>query len=311
MGIDVHCVDHMNSNALLAYLNSPHPSLHILKYLVSLGINIHQVNCDGDNLFLCAVRRGEMEMIEYVVSLGVNTQHLMGRPIFYALHHLNVHLFKYLFDHHIDRLDNYSMLHSLISNLNYNENHFYSINKIDRFKETFDYFLSLGEDINTPDRSQTPIQKIHHIDDENFLFQLVKYMIDKGSDIFHRSEMGSILHTLLRNERNINVVKYVIIRSLDINPTSLLSVTVDHISNEERKNIQKKKGENYPWKKKKLLSESEEWKKNFYKLVIDKIPPLFKIKNNQCLRVYDPDFLLLLHPRSRSFVNSIIKKTSV
>ena len=193
----------------------------LLKYLFEAGVNPTLINQSGMDLFLVSLQYKSLETLELIYSFSPNTfcnynltsekQHLpfhiyINRNI---VDPMNVDIFRFLIENNIDNKfegSRYFILHQLVNSVfrlglarNLKGKELYQ-----RFKLCFEYFLKRGHPINEiePNSNSKPIQHII-----NFkrtvkciyfdIFAIFKYLIKKGSDLLHRSEEGSLLHSIL------------------------------------------------------------------------------------------------------------------
>ena len=148
------------------------------------------------------------------------------------------------------RLNHGSILHILIkclSTLYTSSLKLSTKEKFKRFKECFNYFLERGNDINSIQSTKCKIPLFNIVTsftlpfsriDRRLAWMISKYLIDKGSNLLHISEKRNILHIFfeyyygkvyyqnniivdkLVNKEIVDIMKYIIIRSVEINEKS-------------------------------------------------------------------------------------------
>ena len=197
-----------------------------------------------------------------------------------------------------------SILHHIVSNWQ---------GEFESFKQIFSYFYyTYDEHINTihPKSKKIPLHSLNPYFEPGEIFPVLKYLIDLGSDLLHVNQYdGSILHILLLkfddedksviNEQFIDIGKYIIIRSFDINPMAIRDYSVEPffpINSKEYKYFNPKFIDNFNNNDKlyyhdinnysNIIDFDEkmnmmicDWKSDFLTLVIDKVPPILKLKD--------------------------------
>ena len=270
LGVDLHSLDHQNNNTLLcAFKRNPSAkkkdetteeysaryskikkkNIKIIKYLISEGINVEQINDEGMDAFLYSIKWGNFELIKFIADLipSLKTQQTYEKGVKDAIYHslksFNIKIFKYLdqFPFFADYFDgrneitskNYMLFYLIIW---YNLKHGKDFKK---FKEVFDFFLNKRNNINSINSSKyIPLQ--HFVFLRGNTWKLFNYLIEKGSDLHHLSPNGSILHLCIRRN-NIDYAKYFIIRSLEINTHNISTINENNNLKFEENNFQKRK----------------------------------------------------------------------
>ena len=304
--IDVFCENRSNINAItLIYYNnliSTTEKMKSINFLLSIGLKMK----GEDYLLLDALRKGDFDLIKYFYSHGANISNVVSnKALKISLSHFNIDLFKFLINNNIDneKDENFLILNELVKSIN---------NLRKSFKQSFEYFLSRGNDINTIDplNQKIPIQEltfpfIRNQSLKKQYFKILKYLMDKGSDFIHCYEGNSLLHSIPSDYRD--ETSFIILRSLDINRSSLrysspIFITTQedyfHINNDKillesdfDQNINNDIDYKVGTKKKRSQNEEEnknknkriklcnnidknEWKKEFLLLGVHQIPPI-------------------------------------
>ena len=338
LGINIQCTDTSGKNAFYicaveyAGTNQPIENRFInMKYLVSLGIDTYQNNnmIFQQDIISKMIRRGNKEEIEFIHSLYhsyefdkyKNLVSFSASRYFY-----DINILKYLIENNIigetytgdynqtcskdDRQS--AILHIIIHWLSQPKQYspFLKLPKeiFKRIKDYLDYFLERGNDINSIQAhsfEEIPFQLLlFGWMDKYLLWMIANYLIDKGSDLFHNSKKGSVLHTLfhsinetkfsLRSQRgikdNINgdeieeeeTMKYIIIRSYEINEkSSAQGSMIQYIQHSKIQNNNKDSLLIYNDKNNNNEKEmQEEWKRVFFSFVLSS-PLILSIENNK------------------------------
>ena len=243
LGVDLHSLDHQNSNALLyAFKLSDKHSLYermekrrikIVKYLIMKGINVEQTNKPGMNALLYSIKWGNFEIIELIAELipSLKTQltitknkYLLKDIIRYILKRFDIEMIKYLdqfpsFSNYFDgknRIKTKNFILFDLLELYENRINFRSSNKIEFkiFKEIFNFFLNKKNNINNKDQfNRIPLQHLFTLFSSNITWKLLKYLIEKGSDL-NQFLNDNLADKICYNEE---YLKYFIIKSLEIN----------------------------------------------------------------------------------------------
>ena len=217
--IDINCTTPNNKNALFYLVENRLDTFDLLKYLFEVGVNPTLIKKSGKDLFLASLHYKSLETLKLVYSFSPNTfcnynltsgkQH---SPFHFYIHEntadpMNVDIFRFLIENNIDNEfdgSRYFILHQLVNSVFIsgpaNLKELYQ-----RFKLCFEYFLKRGHPINEiePKTKSNPIQHIinnHELTEKCIspsIFAIFKYLIEKGSDLLHRSEEGSLLHSIL------------------------------------------------------------------------------------------------------------------
>ena len=240
LGIDIHSLDNQKNNLLLSAVRGHNNEtlVNVAKYFISIGINIEHQNKDGMDILLYSLEYGNFEFIKYIGSLipslkspdryNIKSTHF-HREVLRSLNNFNIEMIKYLdefpcfaqfFDGRNKIRSKNAILFDLIS--------FYlnDIKKIKfgKFKEVFQFFLNKRNNINSIDMfNRIAIQQDYN--KISICWKLWDYLIEKGINLNHISNHGSILHYLLKKKKikNQDYAKYIMIRSMEIN-----SQIVDH-----------------------------------------------------------------------------------
>ena len=275
-----------------------------MKYLASIGIDTYHNNMNYQQEIIgFIIWSGDIEKIKFIHSLYRECKFdrysnliVFSKTQFFY----DIKLLKYLTENNIiaeslniylsSELNEGSILHLLINSLPKN----YLLLKLSpkklfkRFKECFDYSLRRGNDINNSHTyyHEIPFQSIKfgHFSEyvsKELSWMLLKYLIDKGSNLFHISINGSILRTNFcyftlpkMGKGREAIMKYIIIRSVEINEKSSAHVSmIQYI-------IQHSKIQNNNNKDSLLIYNNtdyeiemkEEWKRVFSSFVLS--PPL-------------------------------------
>ena len=377
--IDIHCVDKDQNNALSHCIFSSYfgaVELETIKYLVSLGINIYQRNCVEyreenyrHDLFIGAILTKNIEIIKFVYSLGIE-QHLNYykehklRPFKY-ISDFNLDLTKFIIENNIDSeyedlpsddnlntTNQRSNITFILHNLTFRTHAIEDLEEINDFINIFEYFLDRGHHINTPEpgTQRIAIQCCPPIKNRSLepsiLWNVVNYLIDKGSDLLHISKEGSVLHSILlyRYEAEdeeidyeigplkdcpfaFDISRYIILRSLDINPLALMyNSSLYSISNNTNLVGGKRKRNKFDKSASKIVklshsnrakvnsknaSDQEDsyrklWKEHFVKAV-DFTPAILKIKNERGIELQFNSSILKEHPHCNPFGFCVVK----
>jgi len=183
---------------------------YITKYLISLGVNVNQRNCDWDTPLIASCKNGNEKMMKYLIEHGArinlcNT--FCNSPLFYACQNKNENMAKYLIDcganvNQEEMDSNYTPL--LLACEKGNDN-------------TVKYLVEHGADIEHTNRSQrdTPLLLACKNKNEN----IAKYLIDQGANVnYCNISSYSPLHIACQNG-NENLVKYLVEHGANINCT--------------------------------------------------------------------------------------------
>ena len=188
---------------------------------------------------------------------------------------LNVNIYRFVFENFkvdLSKMD-FPILHKLVQFLQdkrYEDEEAQMIFK--KFRDCFDFFLNLGISINAKDTEsdRIPMQYLTFNMNHKLAMLVVKYLINKGSDLLYKSNPdGSILHTLFCNSNSVilagapkyfyEVGVYIIIRSLDLNPLSNShQIILQQINNNDKNYL-------------------DLWKKEFQSLILYRHPPILHI----------------------------------
>ena len=224
----------------------------IAKYFIDIGVNLEYKNREFVDAFLYSIQIGEFELAKFIAPLLPTLQTSIQYSKKSELENLNLacaklwekldlDMIKYLdqfpcftnyFDGENKIISNNFILHQLVCAIT-SEN--YSQNRFRKFKEIFDFFLSKRNNINNiSPYNQIPLQMIFVIKNE-ISRKFLDYMIEKGSNLLHLSNYGSILHNFIpeegameemeeeieKAEENVkkfqNLAKYLLIRSMEVN----------------------------------------------------------------------------------------------
>ena len=251
LSIDIHSLDNQKNTVLLSTFNAYFQRFFInddleyykrfekvIKYFISIGINIDHQNKYGMDAFLCSIESCNFELIKYIGSLMPSLKspdrydiksESFQKEISNLLKCFNIEMIKYLdefpcFTNYFDGENKTKTKNSILFRLvvlfiksNKMENNF------EKFKEVFQFFLNKRNNINSIDNfNQNLIQ--HNFYNEYISWKFWDYVIEKGINLHHLSNNGSILHyTLDRDKRKQDYCKYIMIRSMEIN-----SQIVDH-----------------------------------------------------------------------------------
>ena len=297
-----------------------------MKYLISIGIGTYQNNNNNDDnnnnmnfqqdIMSFIIKGGNKEEIEFIHSLYHSCEFEKYKNLVAfskSIYFYDINLLKYLIENNIigetnsndnqyRTPNNGSILHILVNSLSYllvmKYNFF--LNKstkeiFKRFNEYFDYFLERGNDINSTQSKyfgEIPFQLIDiRCINDKLLRMIINYLINKGSDLLYKSELGSVLHTIkpypftlsrsnLRRSRKEEIMKYIIMRSIEINEKSSAQRSmIQHykIQNNNKYTLPIYNNKNNNNNEKEM---KEEWKRVFSSFVLS--PPLIlSIENNK------------------------------
>ena len=270
LGIDIHSLDdHLNNSILLSTLMKRldyltlnfeywNNVLKVVKYFISIGVNVEHKNNDGKDVLFYAIEYGNLELIKIIGSSMPSLKspdpyrYEIQSPLFQKssvnniLKSFNIEMIKYFdefpcFAHFFDGenkiiTNNFILTHliSFYTIKNKNKN----TTKFREFKEVFEFFLNKRNNINSVDLfSQVPIQKNYIYDcayNDCLSWKFWDYLIDNGINLNHISSRGSILHYLFQDSEILecqDTVKYIMIRSMEIN-----TQIVDHPMTNDLKN---------------------------------------------------------------------------
>ena len=253
LGIDIHSLDNQNNTLLLSafyrkYFIKDLEYYEILekmiKYFISIGVNIdHQKS--GMDVLLYSIECGSLELIKYIsssispLSLKSPDRYIIKSDSFQnaiscILRSFNIEIIKYLDE--IPCFANYFDGQNKIRSKNYILFHLTSFYVKDvkreitfkQFKEVFEFFLSKRNNINCiTSNNRISIQHDNYKYFYNNCWKYWDYLIEKGINLNHLSNNGSILHDILEKKKtkikNQEYGKYIMIRSMEIN-----SQIVDH-----------------------------------------------------------------------------------
>ena len=181
LAVDLHSLDHQNNNALLLafkhsldkkenettdeysarYSELKKKNIKIIKYLISEGINVEQINDEGMDAFLYSIKWGNFELIKFIADLipSLKTQQTFKQgftTIYDSLKSFNIEIFKYLdqFPFFADYFDGKNVIKS--KNYVLFELIEWYIHRSDikfckdfkKFLEVFDFFLNKRNNIN-------------------------------------------------------------------------------------------------------------------------------------------------------------------
>ena len=270
IGADIHFIEEENNNSVLHTLlsrveffasKSFNDIEKIAKYFIGMGVNLEHRNKEGKDAFLMSIKAGKVELAKFIYSLIPNlkskiySESDLKGVIDTLLKRFDYEAIKYLdqfpsFSKYFDgenriRTKN-SILHRLVSGLTSGDNFdyesyteaeisrpFYDIrsHRFKKFKEIFEFFLSNRNNINSIENlNQTPLQQDYMVDCI-ISWKYLDYMIERGINLCHVSNFGSILHTFifdvqsdleqeeyeLRKYDFQNYAKYLLIRSKEMN----------------------------------------------------------------------------------------------
>ena len=152
--------------------------------------------------------------------------------------------------------------------------------KFKRFNECFEYFLDRGNDINANESFLLNIYQYYtnyisfiayefRFIDEVFLWIIIKYLIDKGSDLLYKSKTSLLKTHFFLNDKGEKIRKYLNIRSFEINEKSSAQRSMtQYIQHSKIQNNNKDSLLIYNNEK----EMKEEWKRVFSSFVLS--PPL-------------------------------------
>ena len=273
LGIDIHSLDNQKNTILLSTLNTTGLNYYfvssiknelnllnnfkkVVKYFISIGVNVEHKNNDGMDAFLLLLLSQwnnnfitkNFKFIKFVASSmesslkSPDRYHISSVYFRRILKSFNIEMIKYLnefscfanyFDGENKIKPKNSILFNLVTyftnilhNIKYDENK--KLAKFKKFKEIFEFFLSKRNNINSIDKfNRNAIQHYYSIPIANYKHYFVywkfwDYLIEKGINLNHISNKGSILHYLLgerdiKNKENQEYGKYIMIRSMEIN----------------------------------------------------------------------------------------------
>ena len=257
-GANINYLDKYDNNVLFKVFNkiisngnsNIEKRIKIAKYFISIsGINLIHQNDNGMDALLYSLQLGNFELIKMIIPLikyqfplKYNSRFLQ-EYINNLLATLNLEMIKYLdkmdplFSDYFNGENKIKSKNSILIELikryltSNQEGDFNYINFI-QFKQLFNYLLSRGNNINSIDNhlNLIPLQKIFTIQGVSIPWKLMVYLIDKGSNLHHISDYGSILNILTndlfhgigaaveeRKRQKNQFAKYILIKSMEIN----------------------------------------------------------------------------------------------
>ena len=247
LGVDFHSLDDGNNNVLLLAINREEEKNNlenhwkkvekIMRYFISIGVNVEQKNNIGLDLFLYLLKNkyknnpSYFNFIQFISSqlfkfdqnynfTSISLQH----SIYNLLLSFDLKMIKFAnqfssFSNYFDGENKIKSKNSILSQLI----NFY-ISKPDQisltnFQETFNFFLHKRNNINNIDKYNRI--SIHQNYNNVFIpWKFFDYLIEKGINLNHVSNSGSILHFILyynKEKNNQDLAKYIMIRSMEIN----------------------------------------------------------------------------------------------
>ena len=255
LGVDIQCTDkkyEKNAFYLCALqftredTKERERTQNNMKYLMSIGIDTYQ---NKNNMIFqreiisYILQKGDLEHIKFIFSLYRSKRVFVRENLesFCESNYLfDTNTLKYLIENKLiaetfpkkNPPHHGTILHCLINSLiqlsSYNLYLKSTEEKFKRFKECFDYFLERGNDINstiiTPKNIPFQLIKYDYIANK-LLWMIIKYLIDKGTNLLFKTGNGSVLHSIKNsftrnNKQKEEIMKYIIIRSDEINEKS-------------------------------------------------------------------------------------------
>ena len=297
LGIDIHSLDNQKNNLLLSAVRRYDETLvKVAKYFISIGINIEHQNNDVMDILLYSIEYGNFEFIKYIGSLipslkspdryNIKSTHF-NREVLRLLNYFNIEMIKYLdefpcFANYFDGENKIKSKNSILFELLSSYSHEIKKIKFGKFKEVFQFFLNKRNNINSIDMfNQIAIQQDYN--NINICWKLWDYLIEKGINLNHISNHGSILHYLLGEShiKNQEYGKYIMIRSMEINSQIVDHPKFDDLKDEDSfEDFFRKDGE----------EENEEkvikWKRGMAEIlmkspnILNLVSPIFKFEEN-------------------------------
>ena len=104
-----------------------------------------------------------------------------------------------------------------------------------KFKELFNFFLNKRNNINSMDEfNHIPIRYLFSINKKKIPWKLLNYLLEKGSDLNFLLNGTTILLTFCESKEYIDAIKYIIIRSFEINNDANTQVLIDKKDNHDK-----------------------------------------------------------------------------
>ena len=241
LGIDIHYLGYQKNNLLLSAVRGHNNEtlVKVAKYFISIGINIEHQNKDGMDILLYSLEYGNFEFIKYIGTLmpslkspdryNITSKHFQ-KVVCRSLNNFNIEMIKYLdefpcFANYFDGENKIKTKNSILFDLISLYSKEITKIKSGKFKEVFQFFLNKRNNINSIDRyNRIAIQQEYK--NRLICWKLWDYLIEKGINLNHISNHGSILHYMpieKKKIKNQDYAKYIMIRSMEIN-----SQIVDH-----------------------------------------------------------------------------------
>ena len=209
----------LDENALFASCNKQ-SNKEIFKILVSNGANINEKQNNGDNLLHEACKNGRLDIVQYLIEQGFNTNEE------------NIHFFNNIFSNHeghsplaIAYENNEFEIVDFLISIGAKFNEYETVESpliyasksgdISRVKQ----YISEGIDVNTPDSSNKTslMHALNKIGKNNNYNIIVNHLIDNGADINLKYEGNTALHMAIKGKADIKFIEKLISSGFDVN----------------------------------------------------------------------------------------------
>ncbi len=211
LGADIYFENENGENALSYAIQSNNPQ--VVAYLLDLGFDLNQVDHEGNPLFTLACKHCDLKMINYLISLGLNTDveyKYLHDPLRGAAQYNTVEVIDFLLLEGFQKYSrtDYALLKDIVNNSNVTP-------------EMLQHYIDQGFKIRSDDEEGNLIYSLCHHNlqrrDKKNIQDTIRFLVSLGLCDEQPGSLKHIPHQLASYNANVDIIELLLDQGIDVN----------------------------------------------------------------------------------------------